>query len=99
MHSAAGLLHSDFRVTSLVYEDLVSFTSALTKDIREVENMFRLAVVNVLAHNRDDHAKNFCFLMDLTGGCKLSPAYDLTFSGGPGGEQSTMVLGEGKIPE
>jgi serine/threonine-protein kinase HipA len=26
----------------------------------------------------------------------LAPAYDLTFSSGPGGEQSTMVLGEGR---
>ncbi len=27
---------------------------------------------------------------------KLSPGYDLTFSNGPGGEQSTMVMGEGR---
>ena len=26
------------------------------------------------------------------------PAYDLTYSGGPGGEQSTMVMGERKTP-
>lgn len=36
--------------------------------------------------------------MDEAGSWKLSPAYDLTFSSGPGGEQSTMVLGEGKYP-
>ena len=29
---------------------------------------------------------------------KLSPAYDLTFSYGPGGEHSTTYLGEGKNP-
>ena len=29
---------------------------------------------------------------------KLSTAYDLTFSSGPNGEQSTMVMGEGKNP-
>ena len=34
--------------------------------------------------------------MDEFGEWKLSPAYDLTFSNGPGGEQSTMVMGEGK---
>jgi len=49
-------------------------------------------------HNRDDHAKNFSFLMDEKGEWKLSPAYDLTFSTGPGGEQSTMVMGEGRNP-
>ena len=67
----------------------------LTRDIREVEKLYRLSVFNVLAHNRDDHAKNFSFLMDAQGQWKLSPAYDLTFSSGPGGVQSTMVMGEG----
>src|SRR5690606_6713037 len=98
MHTASGLLHSDFRVPALDYEDLLNLTAALTKDIREVEKMYRLAVFNVLAHNRDDHGKNFSFLMDEHGVWKLSPAYDLTFSGGPNGEQSTMVCGEGRNP-
>ena len=97
-HSACGLLHSDFRTPSLDYEDLIALTMILTRDVREAEKMFRLAVFNVLAHNRDDHAKNFSFLMDAEGQWKLSPAYDLTFSSGPGGEQSTMVMGEGKQP-
>jgi Uncharacterized protein related to capsule biosynthesis enzymes len=96
MHTISGLLHSNFRLPSLDYEDLLNLTATLTKDIREVEKMYRLAVFNVMAHNRDDHAKNFSFLMDETGNWKLSPAYDLTFSTGPGGEQSTMVLGEGR---
>lgn len=60
--------------------------------------MYRLAVFNVLAHNRDDHAKNLSFLMDETGSWSVAPAYDLTFSSGPGGEQSTMVMGEGRKP-
>lgn len=38
------------------------------------------------------------FLMDEKGEWKLSPAYDLTFSSGVRGEQSTMVMGEGKNP-
>lgn len=96
MHTVSGLIHSNFRFPSLDYEDLLSLTGVLTKDIREVEKMFRLAVFNVMANNRDDHAKNFSFLMNEFGEWKLSPAYDLTFSNGPGGEQSTMVMGEGK---
>ena len=96
MHTVSGLVHSNFRFPSLDYEDLLSLTGVLTKDIREVEKMFRLAVFNVMAHNRDDHAKNFSFLMNEFGEWKLSPAYDLTFSSGPGGEQSTMVMGEGR---
>ena len=96
MHTVSGLIHSNFRFPSLDYVDLLSLTMALTKDIREVEKMFRLAVFNVMAHNRDDHAKNFSFLMNEFGEWKLSPAYDLTYSNGPGGEQSTMVMGEGR---
>ena len=99
MHTACGLLHSDFRTPSLDYEDLIAFAGMLTRDVREVEKMYQLAVFNVLAHNRDDHAKNFSFLMDEQGQWALSPAYDLTFSSGPRGEQSTMVMGEGKAPK
>ena len=98
MHTACGLLHSDFRIPSLDYEDLLALTGRVTRDVREVEKMFRLAVFNVMAHNRDDHAKNFSYLMDEEGQWKLSPAYDLTFSSGPRMEQSTSVMGEGRNP-
>jgi serine/threonine-protein kinase HipA len=99
MHTACGLLHSDFRTPSLDYEDLIALTGILTRDVREVEKLYQLAVFNVLAHNRDDHSKNFSYLMDSQGRWKLSPAYDLTFSSGPRGEQSTLVMGEGKNPD
>jgi len=46
-------------------------SATLTKDIREVEKMYRLAVFNAMAHNRDDHANNFSFLMDETGNFRL----------------------------
>lgn len=97
-HTASGLLHVDHRIPSLDYKDLIALTSGLTRDVREVEKMFRLAVFNVFAHNRDDHAKNFTFLMTGEGEWCLSPAYDLTFSSGPGGEQTTMVMGQGRAP-
>ena len=54
---------------------------------------------NVLAHNRDDHPKQFSFLMDREGRWRLSPAYDLTFSYGPGGEHSMDIAGEGRCVE
>ena len=97
-HTACGLLHSDFRTPSLDYEDLLALTAQLARDMREVVKAYRLAVFNVLAHNRDDHSKNFSFLMNATGEWKLAPAYDLTFSSGISGEQSTTVLGEGRNP-
>lgn len=98
MHTASGLLHSNFRTPSLDYEDLIALTGYLTKDVREIEKMYRLAVFNVLSHNRDDHGKNFSFLMNKKGEWQLSPSYDLTFSSGPRGHQSTMVMGEGQNP-
>ena len=36
--------------------------------------------------------------MDANGEWRLSPAYDLTFSSGLNGEQSTTVMGESKNP-
>lgn len=97
MHSVAGLVHSDFRLPSVDYDDLLALTLHLTKDVNEQLKMFRLACFNLFTHNRDDHAKNFSFILEKNN-WKLSPAYDLTFSYGPGGEHSTTYLGEGKNP-
>jgi len=98
LHSVAGLLHANFRVPSLDYADVLKLARVLTRDSQQVAMAFRLAVFNVLAHNRDDHAKNIAFLMDETGTWSLAPAFDLTFSHGPGGEQSMLVAGQGKDP-
>ena len=98
MHTISGLLHADHRVPSLDYESVLKATQALTRSMVDVEAFFRLAAFNVLAHNRDDHSKNFAFLMNEKGQWNVAPAYDLTFSSGPGGEQSTTIMGEGKKP-
>ena len=98
MHTIAGLLHADQREASLDYESIMKATLYLTKDIRQCEIQFRNAVFNILSHNRDDHSKNFSFLMDQQGNWTVSPAYDLTFSSGPSGEHSTMIMGEGRNP-
>ncbi len=99
MHTISGLLHADHREPSLDYESIMKATLYLTKDIRQCETQFRNAVFNVLSHNRYDHAKNFSFLMSSQGNWSVSPAYDLTFSSGPSGEHSTMIMGEGKNPK
>jgi len=98
MHTACGLLHVDYRIPSLDYETIMKATLWLTKDTRKCEKQFRVAVFNVLTHNRDDHAKNFSFLMDENGSWHVSPSYDLTFSSGPAGEHCTVIMGEGKNP-
>jgi len=96
VHSASGLLYADIRLPSLDYKDLIALTRFLTRDRREGTAMFTLAVFNVLSHNRDDHARQFSFIMARDGAWRLAPAYDLTFAPGPGGEHSTSVLGHGK---
>lgn len=98
MHSLSGLIHADHRNPSLDYDTILRVVLVLTKNIVEAEKAYALACFNVLAHNRDDHAKNFSFLLNERGEWGFAPAYDLTFSYGPGGEQSTMVMGEGKKP-
>ena len=96
VHTASGLLYADFRLPSLDYRDLIALTRSVTRDRRECRAMFALAAFNVLSHNRDDHARQFTFLMSRDGNWCLAPAYDLTFAPGPGGEHATSVLGRGK---
>lgn len=98
MHTVCGLLNADFRLPSIGYEDLLKATSALTRHQDDVNQMFLRMVFNVFAHNRDDHTKNHAFLMDETGEWRLSPAYDIVFSDGPGGEHTLDIGGEGRNP-
>lgn len=98
IHSLAGLVHTDFRIPTVDYDDILMVALDLTKDINEVTKVYKLAVFNLFVHNRDDHAKNFSFLLDYENCWKFAPAYDLTFSYGPGGEHSTTYLNEGKNP-
>ena len=77
---------------------MLALTEIITRYAHELEKISRHAVFNVMSNNREDHAKNFSFIMDCEGKWRLSPAYDVIFSSSPGGQQSTMVLGEGRNP-
>ncbi|MEE9404136.1 MAG: type II toxin-antitoxin system HipA family toxin [Algisphaera sp.] len=100
VHTFANLVHVNFRIPSADYADLFKVTRALTRNHGDVLRLFKVMVFNVAMHNRDDHAKNFAFVLDdETGEWSLSPAYDLTFSTGPSGEHATTVMGEGKQPD
>jgi len=98
MHSLGGLIHADHRSPSLDYDTVLRVTLALTRNIKDAEKAYALACFNVLAHNRDDHVKNFSFLLNARNEWIFAPAYDLVFSYGPGGEQSMLVMGEGRNP-
>jgi len=99
IHTFGNLIHANFRIPSADYADLLKATSLLTRNHRDVLRAYRRMVFNVLAQNRDDHVKNFAFLLDeATGEWTLSPAYDLTCTTGPGGEHTMTLAGEGKSP-
>jgi len=99
MHTLGGLVDADFRLPSLDYTDVLKVTQSLTRHAKDVEQAFTVMVFNVLAKNRDDHSKNFSYLMSDEGEWRLAPAYDLTRSQGINGEHTTSVAGEGKAPD
>lgn len=98
MHSLGNLIGANFRMPCLDYQDVHKVVRVLTGNMADVRKVYRLMVFNVLAHNRDDHAKNFAFLYQPEGGWRLTPGFDLTFAEGPGGEHTTSVCGEGRAP-
>lgn len=61
------------------YNDLFSTARRLGLTEKELEQLYRRMVFNILSNNTDDHIKNFSFLMEKGGNWKLAPAYDLTF--------------------
>ncbi len=98
MHSAAGLLHDDFRYSTMDYGHLMDAAFRLEKSVVAYEKILRMAYFNLVTNNRDDHSKNFSFLMDSFGTWRVAPAYDLTYSTTSHGYHSTSYYGESKNP-
>lgn len=88
--SAAGMFDQAWQVPGS-YEQLLSMTRAVTQEQVMVEQMFRRMIFNVLSSNYDDHLRQHAFLMDDSGSWTLAPAYDLTYSTGPGGQHYLSV--------
>lgn len=99
MVTASGLLETSHRIPNLDYHDLMKLTYILTRDQRQLEELYRRMCFNVYAHNRDDHSKNFSYMyLEKEQRWVLSPAYDLTYSNSIGGEHATCVNGNGRNP-
>lgn len=95
MQSLAAFTGADFRTPgTLDYANFLRATQMCTNDVREKALAFGRAVFNVAFNNRDDHPKNFAYLMSKTGQWTLAPAYDVTFCEGPGGYHQMDVMGE-----
>ena len=95
-HTACGLLHASHRFASLDYENLLKLTWILTRNHADVVEMVRRMIFNIKSGNKDDHSKNFSFLLNSRYQWQLAPAYDLTPSAGINGEQTCMVNGKGR---
>lgn len=97
--TAGGLLCVSLATPILDYSNLLALTGWLTQDSNDVEEMFRRMIFNYLTDNKDDHCKNFSFLVerkDENWQWRLAPAYDLTLCAeGYNGEHATSVNGTG----
>jgi serine/threonine-protein kinase HipA len=91
----AALLDVDWSIPNMDYDGIIRAVRFFTRSEADVLEMFRRMVFNVIAGNCDDHTKQHSFLMDSRGQWSLAPAYDLTFSPGPGGQHYLGVAGEG----
>lgn len=98
MHSLAGYLNTDFRIPNCDYDIFIRSTSHITQnDVSEVKQAFACALFNVIFNNRDDHTKNFSYVLNEHREWKLAPSYDLTYNEGPSGYHQMSVMGEAQL--
>lgn len=85
MQTLGAIAHYDFNAPRVHgYEDAFGVLRRLGLGADTAEELYRRMVFNVVARNQDDHVKNLSFLMDQSGGWRLSPAYDVTYNVGTG---------------
>ena len=76
-----ALAHLDYNARRThAYSSYFLTASALGLGPDAAREIFRRAAFNVMGVNRDDHAKNFSFLLSDGGHWRLAPAYDVTHS-------------------
>jgi serine/threonine-protein kinase HipA len=96
IHSVAGLLNTNFRDPNYDYIQLIKLTLHVTKSVAEQREVFLRMLFNVISGNRDDHTKNFAFMMSPDGEWRNTPAFDVTFNEGIAGEHNMTISGKGK---
>ncbi|MEH6551052.1 MAG: type II toxin-antitoxin system HipA family toxin [Pseudomonadales bacterium] len=96
IHTLAGMLNLNFRIAMVGYSDLLKVCSRLTGSHKETTQLFRRMLFNIMSGNRDDHSKNFSFMMDETRNWINSPAYDIVYNNGMNGEHTMDINGKGR---
>ena len=98
--TAGGLLCLSLSEPVLDYSNLLALTGYITQNAKYVEEMYRRMAFNYLTDNKDDHCKNFSYLVRKDSNGKfiwhLAPAYDLTLcTEGYNGQHATSVNSTG----
>lgn len=83
--TASGLTGWDFKSPKeSSYENLFELALFLKVPHKEIEELFKRMVFNIIFCNTDDHLKNHTFIYnEVEDSWNLSPAYDLTYSLNP----------------
>lgn len=83
--TASGMTGWDFKKPdNSSYENLFNLAVDLKLPHKNIQELFRRMVFNVVFANTDDHLKNFSFIFDdAQNKWNLAPAYDLTFAVNP----------------
>ena len=96
VHSVAGMLNADFRAATFEYRELIKLCGMLTHSHSEKVELFRRMIFNIVTGNRDDHTKNFAFMLSDKNEWSNTPAYDVTWNQGMMGEHTMSIDGKGK---
>ncbi len=80
MHSLSGMMHYNPEETYNDYMDMFKIAQKLNLPQAHKEQMAKLIIFNAIFANRDDHSRNFSFLMNSEGKWGFAPAYDLTYA-------------------
>lgn len=79
--TVTGLTGWDFKkLENSSYENLFKLALDLKVPVKDMQQLFRRMVFNLVFANTDDHLKNHSFLYDqVNNSWSLAPAYDLTY--------------------
>ena len=80
IHSLSGMMHYNPSETYNDYMDMFRIANKLNLSQANKEQMAKIILFNAIFGNRDDHSKNFSFLMNSDGRWSFAPAYDLTYT-------------------
>lgn len=93
VQSASALLNVDSRNSELEYSDLFKLSDFLTRNYAHKLFLFRQMVFNIIAGNRDDHLRNFAFMLSESGEWSCTPAFDISWNSGMAGKHALGVNG------